>query len=130
MTGTGERLAPCPNRPNCVCSEDGVPARRFVEPFAVVGEPAAAFARLRALVAQAPRTEIVNATDQRFDATCRTRLGFVDDLSFRLCPERGVIHVRSASRLGYYDLGVNRSRVEALRREFDSASGTDLDAAL
>lgn len=129
MTGTSGRLAPCPNRPNCVCSEDGVPARQFVAPFAVVGEPAAAFARLQALVARAPRTEIVRSTAQRFDATCRTRLGFVDDLAFRLSPERGVIHVRSASRLGYYDLGVNRARVEALRREFDSAGRTVPDAA-
>lgn len=106
-----------------------MPARQFVAPFAVVGEPAAAFARLRALVARAPRTEIVRSLARRFDATCRTRLGFVDDLAFRLCPERGVIHVRSASRLGYHDLGVNRSRVEALRREFDAAGRTAPEAA-
>ena len=117
----GERLAPCPHRPNCVCSEDGEPPRRRIEPFAVVGDPAVAFLRLKDLAAAAPRTEIDAATDVYLHAACRTRLGFVDDLEFRLCSEKRVIHVRSASRIGYSDLGANRARVEALRRRFLAA---------
>lgn len=118
---TSERLAACPNSPNCVCSEEGEPPRSRIEPFAVQGDPAAAFRRLRELTAAAPRTAIVAATEVYFHAERRTLLGFVDDLEFRLCPEKRVIHVRSASRLGYFDLGVNRACVEALRRRFVAA---------
>ena len=115
-----EQLAPCRNRPNCVCSRDDAPARHRVEPFAVSGDAAAAFARLKDLLAGTPRTTIVTATDEYLHAVCRTRLGFADDLECRLCRAHGVIHARSASRLGYYDFGVNRVRVEALRQQLQS----------
>ena len=85
------------------------------------GGPAAAFGRLKDLLAGMPRTAIVTATDDYLHAVCRTRLGFADDLECRLCSAGGVIHVRSASRLGYYDFGVNRTRVEALRRQLQGA---------
>lgn len=115
-----EALAPCPNRPNCVCSRDDASPRHRVEPFAVKGDPAAAFARLKTLVAGMPRTVVIAATDDHLHAACRTRLGFVDDLECRPGPAGGVIHVRSASRSGWCDFGVNRARVEALRRRFQS----------
>lgn len=115
-----EQLAPCENRPNCVCSRDNGSARHYVEPFAVPGDPAAAFGQLKNLLASMPRIALVTATDDYLHAVCRTRLGFADDLECRLCRTDAVIHVRSASRLGYYDFGVNRARVEALRRQLRS----------
>ena len=75
----------------------------------------AAFARLKAVLEEWPRTEIVTATEDYLHAVCRTPRGFADDVEFRLHPEEGVIHVRSASRVGIGDFGVNRKRVEALR---------------
>ena len=65
------------------------------------------------------RTEVVSETDDYLHAACRTRLGFVDDLECQLSPAEGVIHVRSASRAFYAvsDSGVNRRRVERLRRQ-------------
>ena len=84
-----EELAPCPLRPICVCSRaDALPWHR-VEPFAVSGDPAAAFARLKDVVEGMERTEIVAATDDYLHAACRTRLGFVDDLECRLSPAEG-----------------------------------------
>ena len=115
-----EPLAPCGRRPNCVCSRDDASARHRVEPFAVAGDTTAAFTRLTNLLAGLPRTAIVTATEAYLHAVCRTRIGFADDLECRLCRAQGVIHVRSASRLGYYDFGVNRARVEALRRRLQS----------
>jgi uncharacterized protein (DUF1499 family) len=44
---------------------------------------------------------------------------FVDDVEFRMVSTDGIIHVRSASRVGYSDLGVNRRRVEKLRTLFN-----------
>lgn len=84
------------------------------------GDGAAGFVRLKNLLAGMPRTTLVAATDDYLHAVCRTRIGFADDLECRLCRADGVIHVRSASRLGYYDFGVNRARVELLRRKLQT----------
>ena len=115
-----EQLAPCRKRPNCVCSRDDAPARHRVAPFTVSGDAAAAFSRLKTLLAGMPRTAIVTATDVYVHAVCRTRTGFADDVECRLCRSDGVIHVRSASRIGHYDFGVNRARIEVLRQQLQS----------
>ena len=71
-------------------------------------------------MASAPRTVIVAAADDYLHARCRTRLGFVDDLEFLLCPAEAMIHVRSASYISLFtDFGANRRRVEQLRRRFE-----------
>ena len=116
QAASGHWVRPCPDRPNCVCSRDDAPARNQVGPLAFSGDPAAAFAKLRDIVASLPRTTIVSETGDRLHAVCRTRLGFADDLEARLDAQAGVVHVRSASRVGYHDFGVNRKRVETLRR--------------
>lgn len=116
-----EELAPCPFLPNCVSSRSDAAARHRIEPFALSGDPVAAFTRLKAVLEEWPRTEIVTATEDYVHAVCRTRRGFADDVEFRVHPEEGVIHVRSASRVGIGDFGVNRKRVEALRQRFQSA---------
>ncbi|MCY3747119.1 MAG: DUF1499 domain-containing protein [Acidobacteria bacterium] len=114
------RLSPCSFFPTCVSSQGDVRPRHRVEPFDASGDPDAAFARLRQLVASAPRTVIVAAADDYLHARCRTRLGFVDDLEFLLCPAEAVIHVRSASYISLFtDFGANRRRVEELRRRFE-----------
>ena len=43
---------------------------------------------------------------------------FVDDVEFYFGDNSGIIHVRSAARLGYYDLAVNRRRIERIRKEY------------
>jgi uncharacterized protein (DUF1499 family) len=55
-------------------------------------------------------------------AEFRSRLGFVDDVEFRIDEAAGRIHVRSASRKGYWDLGVNRRRVETIREAFGNVT--------
>jgi uncharacterized protein (DUF1499 family) len=78
--------------------------------------PAEAWRAARELVSALPRTRVVEETADYLHAECRsTVFGFVDDLELQLRPGEGAIAVRSASRLGYSDLGVNRSRVENLR---------------
>jgi uncharacterized protein (DUF1499 family) len=64
------------------------------------------------------RAKLVSSDAEFIHAEFRTRLGFVDDVSFALDAHRGVIHMRSASRAGYWDLGVNRRRLEKIRRDF------------
>ena len=113
-------VSPCPWFPICVCSRrDASPLHR-VDPIAAAGDAIAAFDRVKNFVARMPRTVIVTATDDYLHAVFRTRIGFIDDLECRLCPEDGAIHVRSASRLALWDFGANRARVETIRRWLQS----------
>ncbi|MCY4286082.1 MAG: DUF1499 domain-containing protein [Thiotrichales bacterium] len=120
-----ETLRPCSSFPNCVCSRSDASPRHHIAPFALPEDPAVVFARLKTLLAAWPRTTIVTATEDYIHATCRTRIGFVDDLECHLCVAEGVIHVRSASRFGFMDKGVNRARVEVLRRQLSNGSTGD-----
>jgi uncharacterized protein (DUF1499 family) len=109
------RLAPCPASPNCV-SSDAADARHAVAPLVLAAPPEDAWRAARAAVAALPRTRIVGETPTSLHAECRSALfGFVDDLELELRAAEGVIAVRSASRVGYSDLGVNRRRIEGLR---------------
>ena len=120
------RLLPCPESPNCVCSVDPESASR-IEPFACPGPetPTQALKRLRELVLSLPRTRLLE--DQpgylRFEVTTAL-LRFRDDLEFAADDLGKVIHVRSASRIGWSDLGANRRRVEAVRAQFIRASSS------
>ena len=108
-------FAACPARPNCVCSDAIDPLHR-ISSLILRAPPALAWAAARAAVLSLPRTQIVSESDDYLHAECRSAVfGFVDDLELHLRPQSDSIAVRSASRLGYRDFGVNRQRVERLR---------------
>ena len=111
----GSTLSPCPASPNCVSSDAADPSHR-VPPFELAIPSPEAWQIAGSAVSSLPRTVVVVQTPDYLHAECSSALfGFVDDLELQLrAPER-LIAVRSASRLGYSDLGVNRARVEALR---------------
>jgi len=113
------QLSPCPNTPNCVCSEDNS-SSAYVAPFAF--NDAAEGAWLRAKQAVISSGGRIQTDEQTYlSASFSTKwLGFVDDVELRLDADNDVIHVRSASRLGRSDFGVNRERVERLRMLFNS----------
>lgn len=115
---TMREITPCPAAQNCVSSHSTDDLHR-VDPLRFAGSPGTAFEKLRNLVEALPRTRIVTAEETYLHAECASRfLRFVDDLELLLDPQAGLIHVRSASRTGYSDLGVNRRRVETLRSRF------------
>ena len=115
------RLAPCPAAPNSVSSQAADPTHH-VEPLPLEGTAAQAQSRLRRVLSGMPRTSIVRAEKNYLHAECKSRLvGFVDDIEFLIDEPSGVVHVRSASRVGYSDLGVNRRRVEQIRIAWSSA---------
>lgn len=122
------RLPPCPQSPNCVSSQDPDPARR-VEPLRFVGAPEAALARLRAVLAGLERCVLAVDQPPYLRAEFRSRVfGFVDDVEFLLEAQAdslgGVIHLRSAARAGWWDLGVNRKRAEEIRALFEAGSSS------
>ena len=112
------RLAPCPDKPNCVSSQaadDG----HAIKPLAYTGDTAVAMARLAKVVAAAEGARIITQRPDYLHVEYQSKLmGFVDDVELQADSAAHVIHVRSASRLGHGDLGVNRARVEALRAAF------------
>jgi len=118
------RLAACPDKPNCVSSQAEDP-EHGMEPIAFAGDPQEAAAELTSILEQQPRTTVVESTSDYVHAEVASRLfGFVDDVEFYIDPQNQLIHFRSASRVGYSDLGVNRKRMEQLRRAFlDSEVG-------
>ena len=111
----GGRLAPCPETPNCVSSQTE-DATQLVEPFKLTGDPAAVLGKLKAALARLGGTTVVKEETNYLHAVASTPFFRLrDDLELLIDPTNGVIHVRSASRLGRRDFGVNRARAEDLR---------------
>jgi len=115
------KLAPCPDSPNCV-SSDAPEGSHYVAPFVIEGSPEKAWSIALQTLSDWPRTEVVLEEPTFVRVECRSAwLRFVDDLELQLRAEKGIIAVRSASRVGYSDFGVNRKRVETLRRALEVA---------
>jgi uncharacterized protein (DUF1499 family) len=121
------RLKPPSNTPNSVSSQADLypdhPQRAYaaIAPLAFAGDADQAFKKLAALLKAGERTVLITQQPDYLYAQCSTPLmHFTDDVEFWLDRQAGVIHVRSASRLGHGDLGANRTRVEKLRAQFQS----------
>ena len=114
------QLAACPAKPNCVCSQSASPEHR-IDALPFTGDPPAALRRAIEAAKSLSGARLVEQRDDYARVECVTRVfGFVDDLELLLDPVQHVIHVRSASRVGYSDLGVNRARVDQLRKRMKS----------
>jgi uncharacterized protein (DUF1499 family) len=114
---TDGKLPPCPRRPNCVSSEDDAGPSR-IEALAFTGTPGAALECLKRAI-QVIGGAIEFESDGYIWAIFKTTVfRFIDDMEFRIDPRNRVVHLRSASRIGYYDFGVNRRRTAALRQRF------------
>jgi uncharacterized protein (DUF1499 family) len=115
-------LAACPQSPNCVASRAADPDHR-IGAIDYRSSRAQALQRLVLTVEALPRTRIVAHRDGYLHAEARSALfGFADDLEFYLPPGRQQIEVRSAARSGWYDFGVNRRRIERIRKAFVDTS--------
>ena len=115
------KLGPCPSSPNCV-SSDADDQEHGIEALVIEGDAGAAWRAAVAVVAGWPRTEIVTETGDYLHAECTSRImRYVDDLELHLQADLGIIALRSASRVGHSDLGVNRQRVEDLRSALQEA---------
>ena len=106
-------LPSCPSSPNCVSSQAA--DSHHIEPFKITGDAGIAFGKLRKILAQRTDTTLVSADEVTIRVEFRTMLGFVDDGLFVLDAANDLIHIRSAARLGYWDMGKNRRRLEEIR---------------
>lgn len=108
------RLTPCPESPNCVSSQAS-DAEQRIEPLPLRGSPSQTQALLVKLLADEPRVRLIKQDANYLHAAFSSQmLRFVDDVEFLIGDQ--AVDVRSASRLGYSDLGVNRKRIEYLRQ--------------
>jgi uncharacterized protein (DUF1499 family) len=115
---SGGGLKACPKSPNCVSSQAHDPGHA-IAPFVYQDSRKEAFARLKKVMSDMKRTTIVAETEDYLHAEARSLIfRFVDDVEFYFPAAEKIIHVRSASRIGYSDLGVNRKRVEEIRAKF------------
>lgn len=113
------RLAPCPSSPNCVSSYSQ-DAQHGIASLGYDSEPEMAIANLKQIIESIPRTNIVKEEQNYLYAEFTSKImGYVDDVEFYVDEEANAIQVRSASRLGESDLGVNRERVETIREKLN-----------
>lgn len=111
------RLAPCSGTPNCVVSQGGDP-QHHIDPIAYSIEKTDAIEIIKQIVQEMAGTRIVTEEANYVHVEYKSKImGFVDDVEFYF-PEASFIQVRSASRVGHSDLGVNRKRIEEIRQLF------------
>lgn len=115
------RLARCKRSPNCVSSQaDPADAEHFIAPIPFKGSAPEAMAAARKAVESMRGANVIRHEAGYLYAEVRSKLmRFVDDVELAFDEKAGLIHVRSASRLGRRDFGVNRARVEALRARIE-----------
>ena len=119
MTMKGNPLLPCPDSPNCVSTIDAVESHA-IAPYRYRKSLDAAKSALKQIFSEFPRTQLVKEEEANLHFEVRSfLLQFVDDVEFWFDAAAKTIHFRSASRSGYYDFGVNRKRMEELRRKLE-----------
>ena len=112
------KLKPCPDSPNCVSSQSRSDSQR-INPLPYKTAPRHALARIKNLISAMPGAKLVREEENYLHFEFTTRImKFVDDVEIALDKTEKQIHLRSASRVGYWDLGTNRRRLEKIRKKF------------
>jgi uncharacterized protein (DUF1499 family) len=116
------KLAACPDKPNCVATNDALPDRRY-PPLKVKGDPSITWARIVETLLAQERTRKLAEESGYLHATFTSAVfEFVDDVELTFCNANQELWLRSASRKGYWDIGANSSRVEDLVEKWRSES--------
>jgi len=123
------RLKPPSRTPNSVSSQTALhDGQRYqldyarIDPIRYSGDGAATLDRIKRIVAAMPGAQVIESRPDYLYVQFMTRwLKFVDDTEFWVSPAENVVHVRSASRVGKKDFGVNRARIEAIRARASAA---------
>ncbi len=114
------KLDPCPESPNCVSSQS-TDKEHFIEPISYKSNATDALQKIKTIILAFPRTQLVNEDTESLHFEFKTLiLRFTDDVNIVVDDNEKVLHIRSASRTGHSDFGVNRKRVESIRDKFGS----------
>ena len=117
------KLADCPSSPNCVCSQqDKSDEKHFIEALSYQAEPAVVMSHIKEVLNSMSRTKVISESENYLHVECTSLIfRFKDDLEFFIDTEQQKIHFRSASRVGHSDLGVNRKRVEEIKKKISAS---------
>jgi uncharacterized protein (DUF1499 family) len=119
------RLMPCPNSPNCVSSYE-TDAPHYTEPLTYIGSRESARNTVLSILDGMPDAKIVASQDDYIHVEFTSKIfRFVDDVEFQFVEAQPSIQVRSASRVGYSDLGVNRKRMDQIMKLFNEKMKID-----
>jgi uncharacterized protein (DUF1499 family) len=114
-------LSKCPNKSNCVCSEHKDDAKHYIDPIIIPqNSKVDTFPLLKNVIREMGGNVQVESNNYLAVTFISSILKFVDDLEIRIDSTQKVIHIRSASRVGYSDMGVNRKRTELLKKLFNN----------
>lgn len=120
------RLSHCPEKPNCVCSEYREDSGHFIEPLKLTDQSVeSSVETMRAIIIELGGSVETERADYIAATFSSPLFGFVDDLEVRIDRDVGLIHLRSASRVGHGDLGANLKRVELIRARFGQSRDDD-----
>ncbi len=118
-------LAPCPSSPNCVLSQASDPKHQ-IHPIHYKSSVEIAKERLNQVILSMVDTRTITQNKVYWHVEFTTPwLRFVDDVEFYFPESEALIHLRSASRSGYWDLGVNRKRTKEIRSRFEELAKGD-----
>ncbi|KKM86712.1 hypothetical protein LCGC14_1276270 [marine sediment metagenome] len=113
---TDGKLVPCPKSPNCV-STQALDKKHIINPLKYSSTLKEAKLKILDIIKSLKRTKIINESEIYIHAEFRTRtFKFIDDVEFYFDDTEKIIHFRSASRVGWSDMGVNRKRMEKIRK--------------
>ena len=114
------KLAPCPDSPNCICTEYQPETKYFASPLQISMDNSAVMDEVQSVIVDMGG-EITGRDQLYLTVAFRSRLfGLVDDFEIRWVPKSGLLHIRSGSRIGYGDLGVNRKRVDDFKNRYNA----------
>ena len=109
-------LAPCPDKPNCVCSEYKEDIQHFIAPLTISSKKLPRAMEHIKISIKSLGGQIQTENNAYLAATFSSSFfGFIDDVEFRIDAENQLVHIRSAARSGHSDFGVNKKRVNDLK---------------
>ena len=110
------KLRQCPKSPNCV-STQSIDEKHKIKPIHYNSTLKEAKEKIQNIIKSLKRTKVITETDDYIHIEFRTALfKFIDDIEFYFDDSEKIMHFRSASRVGYSDMGVNRKRMENIRK--------------
>ncbi len=110
------KLTICPDKPNCVCSEHKDDNKHYISPIKITQNTSSALLDIKEIIDKMGGILQSEHADYLAATFSSTIFGFIDDLEIRFDNKHNLIHIRSASRVGHSDMGVNKKRVELLKQ--------------
>lgn len=113
-------LAPMPNKPNAVSSQTDIMEKR-VEPLKFIGDSDNSKKLIIESINQFKNMKIIkNEKNYLYVVFATDKMKYKDDVEFYFDEDKKIIHFRSASRVGYSDMGVNKKRYEEIKKLYEN----------